>query len=327
MKKTFLIGFIIIGFIFLTAKTEKDKYFGQKKPGLTPQIFAPDIISTDLHNHSSAVFSPDYTEVYYSIAHLSHVIIFMKRVEGKWSKPEVASFSGQYVDDNPFFSPDGKRLYYTSSRPISGTGTPSKKDNIWFVERHGKTWGKPEILSSAINQPDSDEGCPSLSSRGDLYFSSNRKGGRGSMDIYISKWVNGKFIKAENLDSDINSKYQEGWPCISPDGNLILFNLYSRGKTEEGFAVSFRTKDGNFQKPVIIKEFTYDTRMPIFSPDGKFLFLNMQGFGMKNENYSEKRIKFTELKERQNSWKNGKGNIVWLKIEFLDKYNPLKRSK
>lgn len=69
MKKTFLIGFIIIGFIFLTAKTEKDKYFGQKKPGLTPQIFAPDIISTDLHNHSSALMNFPFTHllIYISI--------------------------------------------------------------------------------------------------------------------------------------------------------------------------------------------------------------------------------------------------------------------
>jgi len=311
--------------MFMFADT--DNYFGQKKPGMKPEIFAPGILSTDLHNHSSAVFSPDYNEVYYSIAALTHVIFFKKKVNNKWSKPEVASFSGKYVDDNPFFSPDGNRLYYTSSRPLSGIGKPSKDDNIWFVDKVRGKWSKPKLLSSTVNQPGSYEGYPSLSANGDLYFSSDRKGGFGGMDVYLSRNVNGKFIKAENLGPNINTKFQEGWPCISPDGNMILFNFYTGGKKNEGFAVSFKSKTGIFQKSVIIKEFAFDTRMPVFSPDEKFLFINMQGFGMENESYSKQKTNFIEMNKKQNSWRNGKGNIVWISVEFLKKYRFSNRRK
>jgi hypothetical protein len=41
-------------------------YLGQKPPGLTPEIFAPGVVSTPMNEHSPAAFSPDGTELFCS---------------------------------------------------------------------------------------------------------------------------------------------------------------------------------------------------------------------------------------------------------------------
>jgi Tol biopolymer transport system component len=320
-KKLLCLFFPVLILLSETGCSSRKEYFGLEKPGQSPQIFAPGIISTDLHNHSSTAFSPDKNEVFYSIAsYFYHVILYKVRVKGMWQPPTVASFSGQYYDDDPFFSPDGNRLYFTSKRPHQAEGPPRKDSDIWYVERMGNGWGHPQLLPAAVNKPDSDEGYPSLSAAGNLYFHSYRKGSEGSMDIYMSEWKEGKFLEAVNLGSEVNSPYQDAWPCISPDESLIVFNIYSEGKGPDGFCVSFRSEEGIFGKPVVIEELDNSTRMPIFSHDGELLFLNIQGFGIRNAYYSKKRLDYKTMKKKMTSWENGQGNVVWLKADFLQKF-------
>jgi hypothetical protein len=49
----------------------KGPYLGQKPPGLTPELFAPGIISSGM-NEAFLVFAPDYNEIYYDLTHLTH---------------------------------------------------------------------------------------------------------------------------------------------------------------------------------------------------------------------------------------------------------------
>lgn len=75
-----------------------------------PQIFAPGIISTgDYETH--AAFSPTGDTVYFIKCSydlkVSAICVSYKR-SGKWTNPEIASFSGRYMDADPFVARDGK---------------------------------------------------------------------------------------------------------------------------------------------------------------------------------------------------------------------------
>jgi len=55
-----------------------------------------------------------------------------------------------------------------------------------------------------------------------LYFSSDRPGGFGGTDIYVSKWTNGKWSEPANLGKDVNSKGNELFPFVDEKGNLYF---------------------------------------------------------------------------------------------------------
>jgi len=123
----------------------------------------------------------------------------------------VVEFSGQYGDFDPFISPDGAQLFFSSNRPAPGK---AKNDfDLWVVKKTGAGWSAPTNLGADVNT-ESQEYYPSVSNAGTVYFSSNREGGKGSGDIYRSRLVNGKYSKPENLGEEINSKFFEGDPYI-----------------------------------------------------------------------------------------------------------------
>ncbi|MCJ7804544.1 hypothetical protein MUP35_02305, partial [Patescibacteria group bacterium] len=95
----------------------KGSYLGQKPPGMTPEIFAPGIIShPDYFEHSAAVFSPDGNEVYWSAkpnGQRYFKIYFMKMVDGIWSKPMVSGFCMGNISYESFtLSSNGEKIYF-----------------------------------------------------------------------------------------------------------------------------------------------------------------------------------------------------------------------
>lgn len=52
---------------------------------------------------------------------------------GIWSMPALAPFSGSYSDVDPFITPDGSRLFFSSNRPVSGT-EPAPSYDIWMAD-------------------------------------------------------------------------------------------------------------------------------------------------------------------------------------------------
>jgi len=89
-------------------------YLGQKMPGLEPEVFAPGIVSTGLATRDVAM-TPDGEELYFSVTVGGRTMIMVSRSEdGVWSEPEVASFSGRYLDIEPSISADGQKFFMTS---------------------------------------------------------------------------------------------------------------------------------------------------------------------------------------------------------------------
>ena len=98
--------------------------YDSAKPLPNATLFAPGIISTgDYESHPT--FTPDGREIYFlkMAPNFSRWTIFVSRYkDGGWSQPEVAPFSGQFQDADPYITADEKHFYFTSDRPVETGG-------------------------------------------------------------------------------------------------------------------------------------------------------------------------------------------------------------
>ncbi len=189
-----------------------------------PRIFAEGVISTGDHE-SHPAFSPDGRMLMFvkMAPDFSKWTLFVSYdSNNRWSEPEIAPFSGQYWDADPFFTRDGKTLYFISNRPAK-PGDPPKDDfDIWKVEKEERGWSDPVQLPPPINS-ESSEYYPTLADNGSMYFGSRREGGKGATDIYFSRLENGKYRTAMNIGEAINTPGNEFEPFIAPDESFLIF--------------------------------------------------------------------------------------------------------
>jgi hypothetical protein len=152
-----------------------------------------------------------------------------KKEENGWSNPEVASFSGQYKDLEPFLDQDGLVLYFASSRPVEGREGENPNYDIWRVERSSliSAWSDPVNLGVPVNT-EADEFYPSVASSGNLYFTAQREGSKGKEDIFISRFKGGSYLEPQSLSESINSKGYEFNAYVSPNENYLIFTGYGR---------------------------------------------------------------------------------------------------
>lgn len=271
------------GFPFL-----KGSYLGQKLPGSMPQTFAQGIVTTDDFNHSSISMTPDGNEIFWSMAPIDSAqrIYSSKCINGKWTKPEIISFSQVEDGDCPFISPDGKKMFFNSNRPITPQG--KHRERIWCVDRTSAGWGTPFPVGPEINA-EHLHWQTSINNKGDLYFGSERSGSKGLDDVFMAEYINGTYKKPVSLPSEINSEEHEGCPFISPDGGYIIF-------ARNGLRISYKQKDGSWTKSKSLGVL-FDGICPYVSPDGKYLFYLTMG------------MKSTDVK--------------WVAADFIEKLRPI----
>ena len=284
MKKLFSVFclFIITTVILFTQESDfpvlKGPYLGQKPPGMTPEIFAPGIISTKDKYELNSLFSPKGDEFYYEISTTTpeekkkgkyfYIIMVSKILNGIWTKPEMVSFSGKYATMDMCFSPDGNRMYFTSDQPNSYDLSP--KNNIWYVDRKSNGWSEPEMLGPPIYSKKVRQGQVSVAANGTLYF-------RTGDDLFYSKYLKGKFSKPVVLGKEINSPYAEAKPYVAPDESFLLFNRYgmpAHMNGGKGLYISFRDKKGSWMQA---KNTNVYGGLPKITPDGKFFFFSRGG--------------------------------------------------
>ena len=156
----------------------------------------------------------------------------------QWSTPvNLREINSSVQDRQPTLSPDGLSLYFTSRRP-GGLGV----DDIWVSHRAtgDGAWQTPQNLGQPVNSSSEDRG-PCLSNDGHLlFFFSDRPGGQGGPDIYVSHrtLVHDDFnwTSPVNLGLDVNtSQYEAGPDYLQPieDGPI---NLYF-GRGPDGVAI------------------------------------------------------------------------------------------
>jgi chitodextrinase len=105
-----------------------------------------------------------------------------------------------YDVGQPSISKDGKYLFFSSDQPGGNGGS-----DLYYCEFINGDWSEPVNLGSKVNSPGS-ENYPFMHQSGKLYFTSDRPGGFGKMDIYFTSLKNGSWGSPVHLPEPINSK-------------------------------------------------------------------------------------------------------------------------
>ncbi|MCV9389032.1 OmpA family protein [Reichenbachiella ulvae] len=143
--------------------------------------------------------------------------------EQAWSVPKSISdnINSEFNEGAASLSADGRTLVFTSCDGRRGFGSC----DIYISEKKGDEWSRPKNIGEAINSP-GWEAQPSLSADGrTILFVSNRRGGHGGKDIWIStKNKKGEWQPALNMGKRINSNGDEISPFIHANGETIYFS-------------------------------------------------------------------------------------------------------
>jgi Tol biopolymer transport system component len=284
-----------------------------------PAIFGEGLISTgDYESHPA--FSPDGVTLYFLKSTPSFnfwTIVVSDFSNGKWQAPEIAPFSGQYSDADPFITSDGSRFYFISNRPVPGK---SETDlDIWMMEQTESGWGEPLHLDAPVNSH-RNEWFPSVTDDGTIYFGSEREGGKGWVDIYCCRLVNGKYAEAENLGEAINTAFGEFEPYVVADESYLIFSAIGRPDSKGDFDlyISYRrngvwTKAANLGDKVNTRATEFS---PKVSPDGKYLFFTSTRSFVDVPLTS--RLDYKELSRRLRNPRNGLGDIYQIDMSALN---------
>jgi hypothetical protein len=213
----------------------------------------------------NAVVTPDEnTMVYVQQQQLQDFVFYTQKVNGVWQSPRnLAEELGLDVDTKVYptsISSDGNELFLYGSDSYLGT--------IYSSTLVNGRWTKLKKLNDNINTK-YWESHASISSDGKtLYFTSNRKGTYGGLDIYKSvRDSKGEWGPAVNLGPVINSKYNEETPFISEDSKTLYFSSYGHNSMG-GYDVFYSNllDDGTWSVPV-------NAGYPINTPDDDVFYL------------------------------------------------------
>ncbi len=155
-----------------------------------------------------------------------------------------AIFKGNTNEGTPAFSKDGKLMVF--ARGNTGKRGASSPDVDLYISRSiDGVWSEPELIE-ALSDSLSWDGCPTFSADArTLYFGSNRKGGRGGIDIYRATLDNSqRFGKPINLGGEINTLGDEMFPTVTPEGKLYFSSDGHAGLGGLDLYLATR-KDGN----------------------------------------------------------------------------------
>jgi len=189
-------------------------------------------------------------------------IFYSKKKDGKWGKAKMLQmFYKKYDHESAAsVSADGTELYLFHN-DLEGK-------SIYVSYFDGNLWEKPIKLPYPINTK-ADETHASLSAdKSTLFFTSNREGGYGGMDIYmIKRNAEGVWGKPRNLGPNINTELDEDTPILHVDGKTLYFSSEghnSMGRMDVFYSVM--KPDSTWTEPI-------NMGYPINTPDDDFFFV------------------------------------------------------
>ena len=298
---------MLIFIIFLSAcKTDKSNtkenssltkdilYFGQKPPKLTPEIFAPGIVSIDGRFEGTVSFSSELTEMYFAANNEDEKtsIYFSKLKNDKWTPIKRANFTNGKKNEelHPFVSPNDKRIYFTAM------DSAFVDEKIWYVNRLEDSWSDAIMLDSPIN--DDLVFFPNQSKNGDLYYFNLSK-----FKTYYAPNKNSEFPEAHEVALKFGHH-----AFISPSQDYVIVtaqNNEEEARKDNDMYVYFNEKDGTWTEPINLGNTintTFNEKGPRITLDGKYLF-----FGRDERDIEP-----------------GLSNIYWVSTEVIEKLRPKK---
>jgi hypothetical protein len=230
-------------------------YLGQKPPGTTPEVFAPGIVSTRADEYGLEV-SVDGNEIIFVRG--GAIMLTAREPDGPWELPAVAPFSGEHIDGEPCFTPDGRRIVFSSRRPQPNA---KRARNIWVSEKKGGVW-ETAVPFDALPW-DKTVHALSIAASGNVYEDG----------VIRFRFLHGRYGPAEHLSPPVKGMY----PFIAPDESYIVISDCPPGRWDADLFVSFREREGAWAQPVSLGGAinSQDREGNSFvTSDGRFLFFS-----------------------------------------------------
>ena len=180
----------------------------------------------------------------------SQLGLFFAQREGEIWRPAVPfqHNSPAYAVMHPTYSADGNTLFFSSDMPGGLGGF-----DIYRCDRSANGWTSPVALGPELNGP-ANEVFPRMQADGTFYFSSDREGGAGKLDIYQSTYRNGHFTNAQALPQPVNSPYNDiGYTHLRDQYHAIMSSdrsgsdrIYHVARTIEKFTDCTEQRRNNY---------------------------------------------------------------------------------
>jgi len=206
-----------------------------------------------------------YDEYYPSISIDDSTIVFTRRTNGVDEDFYIAhrdSCGGWFIardmgsppnsprhEGAQMLSADGHYLFFQRCGNRSENGWEGGGCDLYFSYTEQEGWSQPVPFGATINTP-GFEGMPSLSSDNrELYFVSDREGGQGGKDIWVSRFQDGLWQIPENLGPEINTPYDETAPFIASDNKTLYFTSDGHPGLGGNDIFFSRKVNGRWQRP------------------------------------------------------------------------------
>jgi outer membrane protein OmpA-like peptidoglycan-associated protein len=164
-------------------------------------------------------------------------------------------------------SPDGQKL-------LLYMGTAANTGDIYRSVLQGEKWSPAVKLGPEVNSNMQESSASYSPDEKTVYFASNRPGGLGGMDIYkATKNADGTWGKPVNLGAPINSKYDEDFPFIHPDGKTLYYTSNGLGSMGGQDIFKITSEGGKWSAPVNMGapiNTIYNDGYFVLTADGKF---------------------------------------------------------
>ena len=246
-------------------------YLGQKPPGLRPEVFAPGVVSSAKAIEFGATFSPNGKEMYFTrrIDGGRNTIMVSRWEKDGWSAPEEAAFNKGFPSNEPYITPDGRKLYYGCNR--TRPGAERAEYTIWVVERTaGGAWGEPLYHGPGM--------YVSAARNGNLYMTDVTRLVSPDRPVVVYPWTGDGYGAPQRLGGGVNSPVVADHAFVAPDESYILFDSPVRPGGQGGYGdlyVCFKKPDGAWGEALNLGDDvnTPATNFgPMVTPDGKYIF-------------------------------------------------------
>ena len=301
-------------------------YLGQEPPGLEPQIFAPGVVSTGLATRDVAM-TPDGTEIYFGVVfgrYEFYTIMVTKLVDGTWTEPRIAPFSGRYNEMEPAISPDGQKFYFFSFRPPDNEGEAKGESDIWVMDREGEGWGEPYNLGAPVNSERS-EFFPSITVDGTIYFTRTEEDGANR--VYRARPTEDGFAEPELLGPEVNATRSQYNAFIAPDESYLIYST-PFGEDSiggEDYYISFRDAEDNWTGPINmgpkVNTEGGSEHSPFVSQDGKYFFF-MAARNVFDEGMPADVRTLRQMQDLHAKPEGGQPGIYWIDAAFIEELRP-----
>ncbi|MBD8527417.1 PD40 domain-containing protein [Pseudomarimonas arenosa] len=249
-----LLSMLLLGSTSHAEAALEGPYLGQKPPGLTPEPFAPGIVTTDGFD-DGGVFTPTMDEFYFIRKRPDNSkfeTVIYKQQGNQW----VETVSKEPRPFYPFFSPDGKTMHL------------GKK----YRERTDSGWSETKDLEA----PFSEIAIMSLSASLHGTYAIDERHPEDEGVLRFSRLIGGKRAAPKPFNDSINSGTRNSHPFIAPDESYVMWDgIKDGGFGDVDLYISFRQQDGSWGEAINLGDKVntdaYEAG-PKVTPDGKYLF-------------------------------------------------------